>query len=106
MGANYYVFPQVNLDKIIYANGQHSYRNPYYNKIDRKSVDYVLFDKVNISPVLAIELDDYTHQRADRQARDGFVDRVFDRCGIPILRINSMLREEELRVQIASKIRI
>lgn len=106
VGADYYIFPQINLDKIIYTNGHNSYKNPYYNMISRKSIDYLLCDKRDISPVLVIELDDYTHQRVDRQKRDGFVDQVFDRCGIAILHIHSLPQDGELREQIASKIKM
>lgn len=102
---NYYIFPQVNLDKIIYSKGKQSYKNPYYNKVARKSVDFVLFDKIDISPVLAIELDDPTHEQEDRKERDEFVDKVFAHCGISILHLHEFLREEVLKKMIIEKIR-
>ncbi|HBH71425.1 MAG: Topoisomerase DNA binding C4 zinc finger domain protein [Parcubacteria group bacterium GW2011_GWC1_42_11] len=100
----YYIFPQLALDKIVMLEGKGSLRGGYRNKIDQKSVDFVLFDKQNISPVLVIELDDYTHQRPERQVRDGFVDRVLNQCGIPILHITSIPKEMDLKTQIDSKI--
>lgn len=102
----YYIFPQLALDKIVMLEGKGSLKGGYRNKIDQKSVDFVLFDKQNISPVLVIELDDYTHQRPERQERDGFVDRVLNHCNIPILHVRSIPKEEELRTQIGTKIRI
>lgn len=84
-------------------DGKGSLKGGYRNKIDLKSVDFVLFDKQNISPVLVIELDDYTHQRSDRQARDGFVDRVLNHCGVPILHVVSSLKETELKAKIDEK---
>lgn len=102
----YYIFPQIALDKIVMLDGKGSLKGGYRNKIDLKSVDFVLFNKQDISPALVIELDDYTHQRADRRTRDSFVDRVLNHCGIPILHVTSIPREEELRARIGEKIKI
>lgn len=101
VGGEYYIFTQLALDKIVMLEGKGSFRSGYRNKIDQKSVDFALFSKQDISPVLVIELDDYTHKRPDRQTRDGFVDRVLNHCGIPIIHITSIQKEESLRVQIA-----
>lgn len=105
VGGEYYIFPQLALDKIVMLEGKGSLKGGYRNKIDQKSVDFALFSKQDISPVLVIELDDYTHQRPDRQTRDGFVDRVLAHCGIPILHITSIPKEESLREQITSVIK-
>ncbi len=75
----------------------------YRSKINKKIVDFVLFDKQNISPILVIELDDYTHQKPDRKKRDVFLNKVLDHCGIPILHTPSV-HEEELRMKIKEKI--
>jgi len=42
--------------------------------INQKSIDFVICDKESISPIFAIELDDSSHNRADRQKRDGDVE--------------------------------
>jgi hypothetical protein len=39
-----------------------------------------------MSPRVAIELDDSSHAREDRQARDAFVEQVFQAAGVPLLR--------------------
>lgn len=105
-GDEYYIFPQLALDKIVMLDGKGSLKGGYRNKIDQKSVDFALFSKQDISPVLVIELDDYTHKRPDRQTRDGFVDRVLKHCGIPILHVTSVPNEEALRAQIAEVLKI
>lgn len=56
----------------------------YRNKIDRKHVDFLLCDPVSMRPLLGIELDDRSHQRADRQARDMFVNEVFRVANLPL----------------------
>ena len=62
-------------------------RFTYRNKIDRKHVDFVLCGPDDLTPLLAIELDDASHERRDRRERDAFVDRVFDAAGLPLLRV-------------------
>ncbi|MGB1287502.1 MAG: DUF2726 domain-containing protein [Aggregatilineales bacterium] len=57
------------------------------NKIDRKHVDFILCDNKTMQPIVGIELDDKSHERKDRKARDAFVDNVFAAAGLPILHI-------------------
>ncbi len=85
----YYVFPQIQLSSIVdhkVPNGQS--RQGALSKIQRKSVDYVLCEKEHLRPVLAIELDDKTHERADRAARDEFVGRVLEEAKVPLVRFH------------------
>lgn len=83
----YYVMPQVNLDKLIRVNAPYNKNYTFRNKIDRKSVDFVLCDKQNICPVLAIELDDSSHDARSRQKRDKFVNQIFEQINLPLVRI-------------------
>ena len=55
------------------------------NRIDRKHVDFLLCDPQTLRPMLGIELDDASHQRADRVERDRFVDGVFASAGLPLV---------------------
>lgn len=59
----------------------------YTNKIDRKHMDFVLCDPVTMRPFLALELDDRSHKRPDRQERDAFVEQVFEVAGLPLLHV-------------------
>jgi hypothetical protein len=59
----------------------------YRNKIDRKHVDFLLCDPKTVCPLVGIELDDKSHQRSDRQARDQLVEHVFQAAGLPLVRI-------------------
>lgn len=56
-------------------------------RIDRRHVDFLLCDPETVQPILAIELDDSSHQRSDRVERDEFVDAVFETAELPLLRI-------------------
>lgn len=87
--SKYYIFPQMTLSNLVSVEkGTGSYQT-YHNKVDRKSVDFVLFDRNAISPVLAIELDDSSHDREDRQERDAFVDQVLAKAGLPLLHVRA-----------------
>ncbi|MFA6460600.1 MAG: DUF2726 domain-containing protein [Patescibacteria group bacterium] len=83
---NYVVFPQISLKSIIEVDGAQNFRTSQ-NKIDRKIIDFVVFDKPYYKPILAIEYDGSTHDRADRQARDEFVDSILESSGIKIIHI-------------------
>lgn len=85
----YYVIPQVALSKLVSVKSGESLWKTYNNKIDRKSVDFVLFSKPYFSPALIIELDDRTHDRYDRKLRDGTVDKIAHEAGIKIVHIKN-----------------
>jgi hypothetical protein len=81
------IFTQVQLSKLIYPRAGIPRWQSYQNKIDRKSVDFVLCHPTTLVPQLIIELDDKSHTREDRQQRDDFVNRALNAAGIPLLRI-------------------
>ena len=60
-------------------------RQSAFNKIQSKHVDFVACDPNDLSIQFAIELDDKSHEREDRQDRDAFVDKVMEAAGIPII---------------------
>lgn len=61
-------------------------RQTALNRITRKHLDFVICDRATCVPVLAIELDDASHGRADRQTRDLFVDGLCRAAGLPLVR--------------------
>jgi hypothetical protein len=63
--------------------------NPYRSKIDKKTIDFVLFDKADYTAHVAIELDDRSHERADRVERDTLVEDVLSHVGIRLVRIKT-----------------
>lgn len=52
-------------------------KNELFDKISRKSIDFVLFDEKNPQIYCCIELDDKTHENPDRHERDILLDNVF-----------------------------
>lgn len=89
VGEKYYVFPQVHLPTILDNKVKGQNWRSALSHINRKSVDFVLCDKNYISPKLAIELDDKSHERPDRQDRDREVKRILEIAGLPLLRIEN-----------------
>jgi hypothetical protein len=65
----------------------HSAWQTAFNRIQSKHVDFLLCRSTDLSPVLAIELDDKSHSRGERQERDHFLDALFSNSGIHLLRV-------------------
>ena len=89
VGNDYYVFAQVHLPtlvdgKIVGQNWRGAFRH-----ISEKSVDFVLCDKAYLSPKLAIELDDRTHERLERKEQDREVERILKDAKVPLLRLEN-----------------
>lgn len=85
------------------ADDQSHYRI-YTNKIDRKHVDFLLCDSATMRPIVGVELDDKSHDRPDRRARDEFVDQVFAAAGLPLVhvRVKRAYNTAELAAQLSS----
>lgn len=95
LGDSLTIFPKVSLKDIVFVARPQENR-AYFNRINQKHVDFLLCTPVALTPVLAIELDDASHQRADRVQRDEFVERVFVQVGLPLLRFPAQ-RDYNLR---------
>lgn len=89
VGDKYHVFAQVHLPTILDNKVKGQDWRAALAHINRKSVDFVLCDKAYISPKIAIELDDKSHDRPDRQERDKEVERILTDAGVPLLRVEN-----------------
>jgi len=58
VGEKYEIFPQIHLPSILNHNAKGQNWFGAFRHIDEKSVDFVLCEKVQVSPVLVIEFDD------------------------------------------------
>lgn len=89
VGDSAHIFSKVKLSDLFYAKtGDFGKNRTYTNKIDRKHVDFLLCDPKTLKPILGIELDDKSHQRADRQERDDFVNHVFEAAKLPLMHVS------------------
>ena len=57
-----------------------------FRKVAQKSFDFVLVRKGTSYVHCVIELDDSSHRRPERRARDAWLDRVCRQVGLPLLR--------------------
>lgn len=98
LGNDYLLFSQIGMLGIfdlkrIYDKKDYFF---YLHKIQAKRIDFLVCDKQTTEPLLAIELDDRTHARADRIKRDDYVDQVFKDTKLPLIHIRTAFEAEEL----------
>ncbi|MGI5841062.1 MAG: DUF2726 domain-containing protein [Patescibacteria group bacterium] len=101
LSERYDIYPQMKLDKIFSVRPQRVYKYylGYLRKINQKSVDFLVVNKNTQSPIFAIELDDWSHEKQERIERDVFVQELFNRNNFPLVRFNpGGYSEEELRL--------
>ncbi len=87
VGGEFLLFAQVQLTGFIRPAG----RGDDYtalNKIHRKSVDFLLCDRSG-NAVVAIELQDWTHNRADRQRADAVKAAALESAGVPLIEFHA-----------------
>ena len=82
------VYAKVRMVDLITPSGKEGGRGWWraFRRISSKHIDFVLAEDDG-SLLLAIELDDASHQRRDRRARDKLVERAFAQAGMPLLRV-------------------
>jgi Protein of unknown function (DUF2726) len=86
---NHTVFCKVRLADVI-KTVHYSDRSKWqsaYNRIASKHVDFLICDSSTLDILYVIELDDGSHERAERQKRDDFVDTALGVATIPVLHI-------------------
>lgn len=78
----------------------------YWNRIQARRLDFLLCDREDLTPRLAIELDGSSHNSKKAKKTDEFKDKLFKEIGLPLLRVE--VREEYNRelitLQIADKL--
>lgn len=92
VGTHANVFPQVRLSALLFRTQgiERRYWHAALARINQKSVDYVLCNKVTGEILLVIELDDPTHDTSIRQKRDAEVNEMLEEAGVPFLRFRDV----------------
>ncbi len=86
----YYIFPQINISHLIEPRDKEFFQHRKdRSRIEKKSVDFVICDKVRVKPLVVIELDGHTHNWESRIKRDDFVNNLMNDVQLPILRIRT-----------------
>ena len=60
-----------------------------FNRISQKHIDFVLCYPQNLSVWCAVELDNASHKKVDRRARDTTLEKIFAAAGVPLVRVPS-----------------
>ncbi|NJD04566.1 MAG: DUF2726 domain-containing protein [Ruminiclostridium sp.] len=86
----YAIFVKVALKDIFFVKEKDfRERTLFNNKINLKHIDFLICSSDRIKPVMAIELDDASHNREDRQKRDYFINKAFEAAGLKLLRVEN-----------------
>lgn len=88
-GESHYIVPQAHLSTFIDHRTKGQHWKAAFSVINGKSVDFLMVEKATQKPVLAIELDDYTHSQPERVKRDRAVEEILRRANIPLERYSS-----------------
>lgn len=78
----YTIIPQVSLSTII--KKEKKFENEYQNELNR-IIDFGIFDKTNLRPLLLIEINDKTHLQENRRERDKKVKEICNEAQINII---------------------
>lgn len=81
---NVLLFAKVRMEDLLWLPRGTENRFGERNRIKSRHVDFVLCDKENVRPLVAIELDDSSHAREDRVERDSFVDKAMNAAKLPL----------------------
>jgi hypothetical protein len=81
------IFAKVRLSDIVTVPRGVAGWQTQFNRGQSKHADFILCDAATLRVVAAIELDDASHQRVDRQERDAFVEEVFATAKLPLIRV-------------------
>ncbi|MCA9031798.1 MAG: DUF2726 domain-containing protein [Planctomycetaceae bacterium] len=102
VAGRYHVFVKVRLADLLNVRKGTGKWQSHFNRIQSKHIDFVLCEKEQVTPLLAIELDDSSHQRRNRQERDAFLEEALAVADFPLLRIpvRASYNVNQLRQQI------
>lgn len=90
VGLDRVVFAQVRLADFISATST-GIRG--LHRITSRSVDFVVCDRITMSVIGCIELDDRSHAKPKRRERDRDVDAILRACGIPLVHMPAKSNE-------------
>lgn len=82
------VFTKMRLADLLYIPKGTENEKSWFNRIKAKHIDFIFVDS-NYKVRLLVEIDDQTHNRSDRQARDEEVDEIFRQQGLEVLHLRA-----------------
>jgi hypothetical protein len=91
VGNQYRVFGKVrvaDLVSVISMSNRSAWRRAF-NRISAKHFDYVVCRATDLQPVCVIELNDKSHLKASRSARDAFLVSVCEKVSLPLIMVDA-----------------
>jgi hypothetical protein len=91
VGTDYRIFGKIRVADLVEVkrNPKHGAWQSAFNKISSKHFDFVLCTNDDLRPLLAIELNDKSHQQRSRQERDSFLAGVCNEIGLPLIQLQA-----------------
>lgn len=86
LGSEYFIFPQIHLSAIFEHKIKGQTWRGAFSHINGKSFDYVICDN-DLRPLVAIELDDWSHGLPSRKLRDEEIKRIVNDNNFYLARI-------------------
>ena len=81
------ILSMVRLTDVIKVRPKTPQHQIWQSRIFGKHIDFVICDYETLEVKLAIELDNISQRRAERKARDRFVNTALTAAGLPLLRV-------------------
>ena len=82
------IFPKVRLAYVFFV-ARPNVNLAFVNRVAQRHVDFLICDTSSLRPIAAVELDDSSHARPDRQKSDSFLNEVFSSASLPLVRITA-----------------
>lgn len=82
---NCYLFPKVRIEDVFLPLPEN--KRSLRGYVKSRHIDFLLCQKDDLRPVIAVELDDSSHTLGERIRRDKLVDKIFNDAGLPILHV-------------------
>ncbi len=89
IGSDYDIIPQVHLSDIVSVKNNVRDHDNLYQLLGQKSVDYVIFSKKDLTPLIAIELNGESHLAYNRKNRDKVVEGILSKVEIKFLPVQA-----------------
>jgi len=101
VGDRYRVFGKVRIADVLEPSRKLSRksRNSQFWKVSSKHFDYVLCDPATLEVVCVIELNDKSHEAANRRERDIFVNEACKSAQLPIVWIPAKMKYDRKKIR-------
>lgn len=86
------VFTKMRIADLLEVPKNHPEFTKWFNRIKAKHIDFILVDQ-DYHIKMLVEVDDPSHNRPDRQARDEQVDEMFRQQGLEVLHLRAWGRQ-------------